>query len=101
MKNTMILTQLPTSAPAIAPALTVAPAPATVWYHVQIAGDELITYPDGDNSLEFVVDGFKLELEESYLGLGHLEQIQAEAAKRHPDKVILDWWLCKPPANEF
>ncbi len=92
-----MLTQLPDSVPA----LTVAPTPATVWYHVQIAGDEVVTYPDGDNSLEFVVDSFKLELEEAYLGFGHLEQIQAEAASRYPGYTILDWWLCKPPANEF
>lgn len=81
------------------PAIT--PAPATVWYHVQVAGDKVITCPDGTYSKEFIVDGFKLELEESYLGLGHLEQIQAEAASRYPGKVILDWWLCKPPVEEF
>lgn len=96
-----MLTQLPTSAPAIAPAITVAPTPATVWYWVQVGGDEVITYPDGNNSLEFVIDSFKLELEETFLGFGHLEQIRAEAASRYPDKMILDWWLCKPPVEEF
>lgn len=96
-----MLTQLPTSAPALAPVITVASAPATVWYHVQVAGDKVITYPDGTYSKEFIVDGFKLELEETFLGLGHLEQIRAEAAKRHPNKVILDWWLCKPPVEKF
>jgi len=73
----------------------------TVWYHISLGGDEVITYPDGTHETEFVLDGFKLELEESYLGLGHLEQIRAEAAARYPGKSILDWWLCKAPANEF
>ena len=83
-----------------APAIATAPV-KTVWYHVQVGGDEMITYPDGTCSKEFVLDGFKLELTESYLGLGHLEQIRTAAAERHPGKSILDWWICRRPANEF
>lgn len=83
-----------------APAIATAPI-KTVWYHVQVAGDEVITYPDGTYSKEFIVDGFKLELEETFLGLGHLEQVRAEAAARFPDKALIDWWLCKAPVEEF
>jgi hypothetical protein len=80
---------------------TAAPAAKGTWFHVSVGGDETITYPDGTHGTEFVVDGFKVEVEDSYLGLADREQILAAAAEIAPDKAVLDFWQCKAPANEF
>lgn len=74
-----MLAQQLVSTPVMAPTFT-------IWYYVQVAGDELIT--------------FKLQLEEKFLGLGHLQQIRAEVNSRYPGHTVLDWWRCKPPVKE-
>jgi hypothetical protein len=61
----------------------------------------VITYPDGSHSTEFVLDGFKVEVEDSYLGLGDREQILAAAAEIAPDKTVIDFWRCPAPEDEF
>lgn len=77
----MMLTQT-VSAPAIAPAFAVAPAPITVWYFVSVITDDLYH--------------FYLELEEAYLGLGHKEQIHTAAQVRYPGCTVMDWMICRP-----
>jgi len=76
-------------------------ATKTTWFHVSVGGDETITYPDGTHSIEFVLDGFKVQIEDSYLGLADREQVLAAAASYAPDKTVLDFWRCSAPANEF
>ncbi len=73
----------------------------TVWYKVTVGGYETITYPDGSFSLEFVVDSFKVEIEDSYLGLNTRDQILKEATERFPEKFVYDFIPCQPPADEF
>jgi hypothetical protein len=87
--------------------LTLLTKPATVtatkttWFHVSVGGDEVITYPDGTHGTEFVLDGFKVQIEDSYLGLADREQILAAAASYAPAKTVIDFWRCPAPANEF
>jgi hypothetical protein len=76
-------------------------ATKTTWFHVSVGGDEVITYLDGTHGTEFVVDGFKVEVEDSYLGLADREQVLAAAAAIAPDKTVLDFWQCPAPATEF
>jgi hypothetical protein len=79
------------------PATATATATKTTWFHVSVGGDEVITYPDGTHGTEFVLDGFKVEVKDSYLGLADREQILAAAAAIAPDKTVLDFWQCKAP----
>jgi hypothetical protein len=75
---------------------------ATRWYRVQCGGFEPIEYPDGTVNQEIVIDGFSLELPDTYLGLGSRELIEAAALRRFPDKQLIDFWpLSSPPSEEF
>ena len=78
-----------------------ATAKNTLWYKVTVGGYETITYPDGGFSLEFVVDFFKMEIEDSYLGLNTRPQIIKEAGIRFPEKFVYDFIPCNPPVDEF
>jgi len=78
-----------------------ATAKNAIWYRVTVAGYEVITYPDGDNSLEFVVDSFKVEITDSYLGLNTRPQIIKEASEQFPEKFVIDYLPCKAPIEEF
>ena len=73
----------------------------TVWYKVTVGGYETITYPDGGFSLEFVIDSFKVEITDSYLGLNTRPQIIKEASKQFPEKFVIDYLPCKAPIEEF
>ena len=73
----------------------------TVWYWVTVAGDKTIIYTDGTIDTEFSVESFRIELTETYMGQGHLQQIQSEAAVRYPGYTIIEWWMTTPPADGF
>ena len=66
-----------------APAIATAPI-KTAWYYVSVVTDDL--------------HSFYLELAESFLGLGHKDEIHAAAAARFPGCVVMDWRLCRPQA---
>jgi hypothetical protein len=59
-------------------------APPTVCYFVSVVTDDLY--------------GFYIQLEDSYLALGHKEQIHAAAQVRYPGCVVIDWRVCRPQA---
>lgn len=90
-----MLTQVSAQATATA---TVQP---TVWYWVTVVGDKTVIHPDGTIDTEFSVESFKIELTETYMGQGHLQQIQSEAAVRYPSYTILEWWMTTPPVDGF
>lgn len=73
----------------------------TVWYLVTVGGYESITYPDGSISVEMVMDSFKVEIEDSYLGCNDRPQIFKEAEIRFPEKFVYDYIPCNPPVDEF
>jgi hypothetical protein len=59
-------------------------APPTVCYFVSVVTDDLYE--------------FYIQLEDSYLALGHKEQIHAAAQVRYPGCVVIDWRVCRPQA---
>ncbi|MEA5452048.1 hypothetical protein VB780_25970 [Leptolyngbya sp. CCNP1308] len=66
--------------------------PATRWYHVRCGGYEPIYTAAGEPvSTEFVLDGFRLEVPDTYLGLGTRDRIFAAAAERCPGKDVLEF----------
>ena len=74
---------------------------ATRWYHVVLGGYETIYASNGEPlSRDFVLDGFNVEIEDTYLGLGTRDAIEAAALERYPDRDLLDFWpLSCPPAT--
>jgi hypothetical protein len=75
----------------------------TRWYRCQVGGREPIYTASGELlSNEFVLDGFNVEVPNTYLGLGTRDAIAAAALERFPDKELIDVWpLSSPPASEF
>jgi len=68
----------------LSPAPAAPVAPPTVWYFVSVVTDDLY--------------GFYIQLEDSYLALGHKEQIHTAAQVRYPGCVVMDWKVCRPQA---
>jgi len=77
--------------------------PKTRWYRVQVGGREIIHDRTGEPiSEDFVLDGFNLDLPDTFLGLGTRDRIEAAALEQFPDKALIDFWpLSTPPADEF
>lgn len=75
----------------------------TRWYRCQVGGYETIYTETGEPMApEFVLDGFCLELPNTYLGLGTRDRLEAAALERFPDKELIDFWpLSSPPADKF
>lgn len=75
----------------------------TRWYHVQVGGYETIYTAAGEPiAPEFVLDGFNLELPDTFLGLGTRDRIEAAALEHCPDMKLVEFWpLSSPPADEF
>jgi hypothetical protein len=76
---------------------------STRWYRIQCGGYETIYTPDGEPMApEFVLDGFNIEMPDTFLGLGTREAIEAAALEHCPDKELIDFWpLSSAPADEF
>jgi hypothetical protein len=78
---------------------------STRWYHVVLGGYETIHASNGEPlSRDFVLDGFNVELPDTYLGLGTRDAIEAAALEQFPHRSLVDFWpLSCPPvtAEEF
>lgn len=77
---------------------------ATRWYHLVLGGYETIYASNGEPlSRDFVLDGFNLEVADSYLGLGTRDAIEAAAMEQFPHRELVDFWPISPPvtADEF
>jgi hypothetical protein len=74
---------------------------ATRWYHVVTGGYETIHASNGEPlSRDFVLDGFNIEIEDTYLGLGTRDAIEAAALEQFPHRELIDFWpLSCPPAT--
>ena len=74
---------------------------STRWYHVVLGGYETIYAADGEPlSRDFVLDGFNLEVLDSYLGLGTRDAIEAAALEQFPHRELIVFWpLSCPPAT--
>ena len=69
---------------------------ATRWYHVVLGGYETIHASNGEPlSRDFVLDGFNLEVPDTYLGLGTRDRIEAAAAEQ--GKEVIDFWPIARP----
>jgi hypothetical protein len=77
----------------------------TRWYHLVLGGYETIHASNGEPlSRDFVLDGFNIEIEDTYLGLGTRDAIEAAALEQFPHRSLVDFWpLSCPPvaADEF
>ena len=78
---------------------TTARITATRWYRVQMGGYKPITRPDGTVTQEFVLEGFCLELPDTFMGFGTRDRIKAAAATRYPDRTLIDWWPIRRPVQ--
>jgi len=72
---------------------------ATRWYRVQMGGYEPIIHDDGTTSQEFVLEGFCIEVPDTFLGFGTRDRIEAAAAERYPDRNLIDWWPIGRPVQ--
>jgi len=74
---------------------------ATRWYHVVTGGYETIHASNGEPlSNDFVLDGFNIEIEDTYLGMGTRDAIEAAALEQFPHRELIDFWpLSCPPAT--
>lgn len=74
----------------------------TRWYHVRCGGYEPLYTAGGEPlSTEFVTESFRLEVPDTYLGLGTRDRIFAAAAERCPGKDVLEFKPIARPATEF
>ena len=75
---------------------------STQWYRVTVGGYEMVYTAAGEPmGEEPVIEGFNLELTDSFMGFGHRQAIEAEAAARFPGKEVIEFYRRSAPATEF
>lgn len=72
------------------------------WYRVVTAHDEMIYTAAGEPMEEkVIIEGFNLELPDTFMGLGTAAAVEAHVEVHYPGYEVVDFWSRSAPATEF